>query len=451
MPPSTIPGKTDVKKKRIPFEIKNAQEWNLDKNLQMHSDSDSEGDDYWNEDREIPPNAFTVPPSSNETPGDTDNDGFQIVTRRPKTPSKHTRPRSQPRRRAREPPRVTFNYKKDNLARASFRKRQPATGKFILPKNCIEIEPNMARMYNLFEEMGVRFGSFIRPPQRIQDRELQLWGNVNQIEATKAALRDWLSHAEERAAKKPSAKDSFSKEFSSLGELYRNVQKKTEKEAAIQKYQQEPEAGHSFKFTGSFLWPVDEVKPAELLGSSLEALDPIRFANHCHITFDYQLSCFRILSNSLASVDDTLLRIGGIMKAYVALCKRPLIVNMIEPPSPSIIRKNIKITTMPSADPKYGDSKLPVFTGDILELDERNDWLTKSAALAAVNGRRVEDALRKTILDLPYYNGNVRMRVFFGVFALTTFRWPEGETSTPFEDFMESMGLPGTKGRMLRE
>jgi hypothetical protein len=34
---------------------------------------------------------------------------------------------------------------------------------------------------------------------------------------------------------------------------------------------------------GSFHWPIDEYRPEEVLGQSLEALDPIRMAQSCHI------------------------------------------------------------------------------------------------------------------------------------------------------------------------
>ena len=53
-----------------------------------------------------------------------------------------------------------------------------------------------------------------------------------------------------------------------------------------------PESGRTYGFTGAFLWPVEEVRPEEFLGDSLEALDPIRFAYKCYIVFDNQVSAF---------------------------------------------------------------------------------------------------------------------------------------------------------------
>ena len=54
-----------------------------------------------------------------------------------------------------------------------------------------------------------------------------------------------------------------------------------------------PESGRTYGFTGAFLWPVEEVKPEEFLGDSLEALDSIRLQFKCHIMFDNQVLCLQ--------------------------------------------------------------------------------------------------------------------------------------------------------------
>ena len=441
------------KKENIPYEIKNAREWDPNKNLQDYSSSDESDDECWDDDEDADNPPTSVEQRLNEVTSATkDSDGFQTVMKKqpPKRPGppfgKLLRPSGRPRPR----PRINFNQKKDNLARAAFRKRQPPNGKFMLPKDCHEIEPNRSKMYDIMEEMGVRFGSFIRPPQHVHDRELQLWGTAAQVELTTNALKEWLIRSQEALIpRKSMTKDKFASEYSNKGTKYKSIQKKMEKEAATQRYQQIPEAGQTFDYTGSFIWPVDEVRPEDLLGSSLEALDPVRFQYSCYIIFDNQLSAFRIFTNYIDSVEKAFKRIEGIMKAYVARNNRPLLVNMVEPPGLSLIRKSIKVVTQPESD--AGKGKLPVLTGGTLELDARNKWLEESVALRAQNGRRIEASFRRIIPNLPFYQGNVRIRVFFGDFALTTFRWPEGETSIPFEHFVTNMAMSGTKGQVLRE
>ena len=67
------------------------------------------------------------------------------------------------------------------------------------------------------------------------------------------------------------------------------------------------------------------------------------------------------------------------------------------------------------------------------------------------NFHRIEQDLRKAIQLIPYYRGNVRMRIQYGTFELTTLRWPENTSSMPFQDFVTNLDLAGTKGRMLRD
>ena len=72
------------------------------------------------------------------------------------------------------------------------------------------------------------------------------------------------------------------------GREYKFRQNQILKQALVQDFQQVPDVGRTYGFTGALLWPVEEVRPEGLLGDSLEALDPIRFEYRCHIVFDYQ-------------------------------------------------------------------------------------------------------------------------------------------------------------------
>ena len=70
----------------------------------------------------------------------------------------------------------SLGFNKDNTARAAYRKRLPHTDTFSLDQDCDKIFPLARKMYDYFEELGVRYGSFIRPPQHAKDRDLLIWG-----------------------------------------------------------------------------------------------------------------------------------------------------------------------------------------------------------------------------------------------------------------------------------
>lgn len=210
-----------------------------------------------------------------------------------------------------------------------------------------------------------------------------------------------------------------------------------------------------YGFTGAFLWPVEEVRPEEFLGDSLEALDPIRFEYKCHIVFDNQVSAFKIFTDDPESVRKTMLRITGVMREYTAKYttrnSRRVVDYVIEPPSPFAMRKDIKIVPGPTTDLGISSGKIPLLTGDILETIAYDSWLEQSRRMNVQNIHRIEQDLRKAIPLLPYYRGNVRMRIQYGTFELTTLRWPENTSSMPFQDFVTNLGLGGTKGRILRD
>lgn len=452
--PASAPRK---KKEDIPYEIKNAREWDPKRRLQVDSSSEDSDmdDDYDFEDGAHPFNYEDVN-------GKTTEDGPQSAF--PQGSASNTRPYnklpSHPRAYAngnalgprRVKPRARFIFKRDNLARAAFRKRMEPSGRFMLPKDCPDIEPNQKRMYDLFDEMGVRLGSFIRPPQHVKDRVLLLWGNARQIQDTKDEIKRWLDNRlRTDFAQKPMAKDKFARETSSIGDQYHRLMKKMQKEAKILEFQQTPAEGRIFSYTGTFLWPVDEVRPEDILGPNLEALDPVRFQHHCHIVFDDKLSSFRIFSDKEDAIKSTMNRLVGTMKEYVAKSARSDKAILIEPPTSSALRKDIKVLPVSLNNSETVKSMIPVLTGSTLNSEGRSEWLVKSSALTMGNTRRMELSLRKCIAKLPHYRGLARMRVQFGTFALKVYRWKEGADSTPFEDFMESMSEPGTKGIMIRE
>lgn len=274
-----------------------------------------------------------------------------------------------------------------------------------------------------------------------------------------AELREYLLkaglEAEVMNPRKPMAKEKFSKEFSTMGREFKQRQNQILKQALVQDFQRVPDIARTYGFTGAFLWPVEEVRPEELLGNSLEALDPIRFEYKCHIVFDDQVSAFKVFTDIPDSVGKTMLRITGLMKEYTAKFtarnSRRIVDYVIEPPSASAMRKDIKTLPGPTIDPRISAGKIPLLTGDVLETVARNSWCEKSKLMKVQNTQRIEQDLRKAIQLLPYYRGNVRMRIQYGTFELTTLRWPENTSSMPFQDFMMNLGLAGTKGRMLRE
>ena len=361
----------------------------------------------------------------------------------------HTITRKGPAK-SRFPTGITLVKEEDNAAKGAFRKGKPHDAFFTLSKTCEKIEPDRTKMYKRLEEIGVRFESFIRPPQFLADCTLLLWGGEEQIAQTIAELKEWISSSDDdpRGPREKTQRKSKVEKFGKVGMLQNKkeeqLDKKIREEAKMHRFQKNPEEGQEFAFQGYFLWPVNEVRPEELLGPSCEAYDPIRTYNHSHIMFETNLSAFKILSNKEAAVQNALQRIEGTMREYVARSGKIYSIYMVQLPEASSMLKDIKILPGPA-------SKVPLLTGASLVGEEVNNYIEEKKDIDSGNHKRMRHALRKIIARLPFYRGQVRMRVLFGTFTLSIFRWPGGATTVPFSDFIKNINMPSTKGILIRE
>ena len=459
------------KSSKVPYEIKNAREWSMDKNKPQYSSDEESSNEYeepndFIHERYISGGSFPQQmPAQDDTrdaqpskvlfprgniASEVEDDGFQRVTHK-----KWSRPTIKPRKAAAKRDQshrgLHLDYKRDNHARAAFRRRQAHDLTFRLPKDCSEIFPIARIMYEFLEELGVRHRTFIRPPQDTKDRDLRVWGSRVQVEKTVAEIRGYLEPRSKSVSIKPKGREYFARENSTIGSHWKAMQNHIKKQASIHEFQQHPEKGQVFNHTGSYLWPVEDVRPEELLGDSLEALDPIRFEYKCHIVLDNQVSAFKIFTDDPESVKKTMHRITGVMKEYVARTSRQIVDYLIEPPNYDVMRKEVKTLPGPMITPGMSGGKIPLLTGDMWVTEVRDNWLEESRKMREENVRRIEHDLRNAISILPYYRGKVRLRVQHGTFELTVLRWPKEMLSMPFPDFVKNLALPGTKGRMLRE
>ena len=482
MPQSDSSGRAPYKTGKIPYELRNQKEWDPDKNKPEYKSDDDSEESYNEDDDEFIHVPYISGGTSIEQDPPSQDKPSEVVGPNNHTPTKivdnafrpviHKKPSQIPprlrnisavqneiRKRMGNAGKLNLGYNKDNTARAAYRKRLPHSATFTLNQDCDKIFSHPRKMYDYFEELGVRNRSFVRPPQHAKDRELHIWGSSDRVRKTVEELRGYLvragPEAQSRRSMKPVGKENFSKENSAMGRGFKQRQNEMLKQALVQDFQRVPESGRTYGFTGAFLWPVEEVRPEELLGESLEALDLIRFAYKCHIVFDNQLSAFKVFTDNPGSVEKTMLRIDGLMKEYTAKFttrnNRRIVDYVLQPPTTSVMRKDIKTLSGPTNNPGISAGKIPLLTGDILGTEAHESWLEKSKLMNVQNILRIEQDLRKAILLLPYYRGNVRMRVQYGTFELTTLRWPENTSSMPFQDFMMNLGLAGTKGRMLRD
>lgn len=353
---------------------------------------------------------------------------------------------------------VTFAKKKDNPARADFRAGRRCNATFGLTKSCIDIEPDGMRMSKVLEEIGVRFGSFIRPPQSSNDRTLLIWGKPPQISQTLRELNQWVAASAAsfqssllaRISHVTKGGNEFAKVSLTTEEAAKILDRQLQEQAMKHKYQKVPDKSLNFKFVGYYLWPVNEIPPEDLLGPNFEAFDPLRMSFNSYILFDAKLDAFKVMADQAEGVEMAMLRIEGAFKEFVARSNAATTVYMVERPDELSVRKDVKMVKKSLSPSEY--AQVPSLAGDRLGPPELVKWSEDTKPVEEEQLFSFHEKIEKGLDRLRFFRGRVHMRALLGTFALTTYRrWPENVTSIPFERFIEDTKLSATKGRMLQE
>lgn len=353
---------------------------------------------------------------------------------------------------------VTFARKKDNPARADFRAGRKYKATFGLTKPCIDIEPDAKRMSKVLEEIGVRFGTFIRPPQSSTDRTLLIWGMPPQITQTIRELKQWVTASAApfqssllaRMSHVTKGGNEFAKVSLTTEEAAKILDRQLQEQAMKHKYQKIPEKNLKFKFVGYYLWPVNEIRPEDLLGPSFEAFDPLRMSFNSYILFDAKLEAFKVMADQAEGVEKAMLRIEGAFKEFVARSNAATTVYMVERPDELSVRKDVRMVKKLLSPSEH--AQVPSLAGDRLEPSELVKWSGDTKPVEEEQLFSFHEKIEKGLNRLRFFRGRIHMRVLLGTFALTTYRrWPEGVTSIPFDRFIEDIKLSATKGRMLQE
>ena len=342
--------------------------------------------------------------------------------------------------------------KRDNTAKSRFRSGGRPDEFFVLSKHCHRLEPDLERLYTMLEEMGVRLGSYIRPPQYSADTRLLIWGDAEAVRSTKQELETWQAAVgngevgfHERSAK---GKQHGEHGIGADGGIT-SLNKRMKENAKRIQYQRAPPEGLKFRHNGMFIWPIDEVRPDDLLGLSLEAYDPIRQAAEAHVIFDSPLSCFRIMSNEDSALAYVMRYIVGTMREYVARTTPRITVKF--PVFPSEMREDVYLSSLPNSGETQSEVEpsIPTLSGQWLSGQSLADFKELKACQAEKTLKTTLAVFRKVIDRLQYYRGSIKMRVEFGIFSLQNwFRW--AGAPTPYTEFLEMLGLERTRGTLLR-
>ena len=340
--------------------------------------------------------------------------------------------------------RVVLDFNRDNAAKSAWRRLNRPDKILRLDQAPMKLEGNKKKLFTMFEEFGIRLGTFIRPPQSIDDVNIQMWGTPEQVALTVKEIEEWVSEMRHTSNTK------WSKDVNVKGESYQRLLGKVRLDAKKARFQQDPDPNKVFPVTMHFLWPFDEVHPHELLGSNLEAFDTIRRYFAVFITLDSQRGGFHISGSKAGDIQQVDQRIKGTMTEYVTRSASSPTIIVVDYPVKPGVRREVRMmdggllsTGAEGKTPVSIDVPVPAEEAEACEKDTR--------ALGALNFRRIQKAMAFALHRLPSYRGHNSMCVHFGTFALSTFRWRQGQETYPGNVFAKNVAASSTKGELIRE
>ncbi|KAI7615962.1 hypothetical protein KC343_g9922 [Hortaea werneckii] len=322
----------------------------------------------------------------------------------------------QPPQQQLRPPR--FPISDDGKAEAAWRAHAKPAGKVRIPEFLVFSDRQ-------HETIARRCGAFLfnRDEESIGDEKIySIWGDDEAVKRTVKEILAWIKAATSEVRR--GAAQKFAKVSSQEPSKRRESELKWRKEVQRQTYRQDPPPDKSFQAIGSFHWPIDECRPDEILGSSYEALDPIRMDCSCHITFHAGLGVFRVAgtaSQVKAGLRRLLLTCFRITARQV-LPVRKYLLRWPQETVPAYLYLEqydhpVSLTNNGMPLQKHGRSP----RGEYLEEDSRP---ARAAMETAVNTRRVRNMIISMLGKLHYFRGSVQMRMRLGTLLLKQYKPP---------------------------
>ncbi|KAI9696531.1 MAG: hypothetical protein M1836_005550 [Candelina mexicana] len=430
------------------YETSNAQEWNADsertfaktKRTQLSKPGDR-----------LPPHLrlarpvekITIKAASDKLPG------AQQAVLGSSAPAPRADPNGNTHRGECRVPLENVPLEQDNEAKAAWRMNLPPTGSITLPCNYQELDSGQVSRahtnarYATLEQIGLRTGTYIRPPTTYSDRVLRIWGNSSQVDLAKSEISKWIRSRKSVTAHGERASE-FAKVYSLSDRQKANLDKQMREDAKRQGYRQTPSNTDVFQAIGYFLWPSAELRPDVCLGKSFEVLDPIRMAHGCYIVFDSSRSIFKVMSNNANAISEVLSRLRGTVCDVVSRNNEPIRLYLVDPPSCTAIRKHVDFIKTDN------HCVIPTIAGAQLSQEELDAWKTSRLNQESSNQQRLKAAIIRCLTNLLYYRGHVRMRVYFGTLVLSSYKKPTGEKHT-LEEFLAMMNSSQTRANLVQD
>lgn len=181
-----------------------------------------------------------------------------------------------------------------------------------------------------------------------------------------------------------------------------------------------PPLKQTFGAIGTFHWPSEEYRADEILGTSHQALDPIRMDACCYIVFDKEESIFQVMG-SARNVRTALMRIKKTVFQIVARQLVPVRAYLLHHGNSTsrpakIVLQSRSIPALLAPSQKSVESSYSICGQGVLTQESQTPDID-----AIFDISRIRIALEKALAKLHFTRGHIQLKVGFGMFILESY------------------------------
>ncbi|KAK5110366.1 hypothetical protein LTR62_006074 [Meristemomyces frigidus] len=308
----------------------------------------------------------------------------------------------------------------DNNAEASWRAQQPATDHVRIPDELVAID-------KAHEIIAKHHGAFILSEHTRGNGGSQtfgIWGDKCVAAATKQAILTWIGESG-CGKRNPNASAQFHKVASLTPAQHERWEKRHQREVTRQLYRQHPHPQMKHGAIGSFLWPVQEYRPEEILGPNYEALDAVRMDHSCHIVFLAQRNMFRVMGKQ----NDVLLALQRLRRTCFQVAAKQVVAvrrYLLRWPEPvTNVPKHVHLQDYQPILPVKNEKKAVMLKAPAGgQFDNDDDDIVNAQIQNYLSGKELRTSIVPMLGRLHYYRGHLQMRWRLGTFLASQYREP---------------------------
>ncbi|KAF2460974.1 hypothetical protein BDY21DRAFT_360997 [Lineolata rhizophorae] len=329
---------------------------------------------------------------------------------------------------------VILNTRPDNEGEIAWRQRKNPALRVQLPPKFAMLARDLGTWNNIFKpqisEIGYQTSTSLQvlaqKGEGAQGRSLYclIWGDLQKANDARQRL---MSLIEDCGVKKFGKKE-WAKVPSLSGEHLILVTSRLDNEEMYESYRRIPHPSYIPTVPPAmFHWPSEGFNSTSVLGSSLEALDPIRTRYRAFITYR-GAAAVMIQTDAADNQTKVIECLNRVLEQYWAALVSSICLTLFKPYGRGEVKENVKLTEYrlqgaqnhkkPSQDTTAISGMLTEYTGSMAKAED----IDPTWPLDYVNIARLQIPLEETMTTMEKRRGVLQLRARFGTFLTTRYR-----------------------------